>query len=81
MATARQRLRIVSLRNRRGQSSKRGIFINRQSIGTIYINGVPYSYNLDLVYNEYTSIDDIYSDYLAMQASSHKKKVIVVKRK
>lgn len=53
----------------------RGVAINRNSIGTIWINGVPYTYNANLVYANKVTVDQIVED------SQPKRKIIIIKRK
>lgn len=80
MAQARQWLRVWSARNAK---PKKGLFINKMSIGTIWINGVPFTYNADLVYRGEdalnTTIEDIYDDYEKRRTS--KRRVIVIKKR
>lgn len=82
MARAFQRLRLRTFRatNKNGSKGEiRGLFIDRRSIGTIIIDGRPYSYNLDLVYNkEQPTIDRMIED---SQKKKRKKKVIRIRRK
>ena len=53
----------------------KGVAINRNSIGTIWINGVPYTYNANLVYANKVTVDQIVED------SQPKRKIIIIKRK
>lgn len=54
----------------------KGVAINRNSIGTIWINGVPHTYNADLVYKNEVTVDQVIED-----SKPKKKKIILVKRK
>lgn len=71
MARARQELKIISNK----YSKPKGIWINRHSIGTIWINGIPHTYNPQLVYRNEVDVDKIVED------SQPKKKIILIKRK
>lgn len=71
MARARQ---ILIIGSPRGQKTK-GIAINKKSIGTVWINGIPHTYNSDLVYNNPVTIDKIVKD------SQPKPRVIIIRRK
>lgn len=53
----------------------KGVAINRNSIGTVWINGVPYTYNANLVYANKVTVDQIVED------SQPKRKIIIIKRK
>lgn len=53
----------------------KGVAISKKSIGTIWINGVPHTYNSDLVYNNPVTIDKIVKD------SQPKPRVIIIRRK
>ena len=57
----------------------KGIAINKNSIGVMWIGGVPYVYNSDLVYNEYAPIEKIVEDYEKL--FKPKKRIIVIRRK
>ncbi len=80
MATVRQKLVIWSARNPKGP---KGLFINRMSIGTIWVNGVPFTYNADLVYRNEdalnTTIEDIYDNY--EKRCTSKRRTIVIKKR
>lgn len=52
-----------------------GIAINKKSIGTIWVNGIPHTYNANLVYNNPVMVDEIVED------SEPKKKIIFIRRK
>lgn len=81
MARAYQSLRVRSFRFKGRNKIAKGnlLFIDRKSIGTIIIDGVPRSYNLDLVYNnEQPTIDRMIED---SQKKKRKKKVIRIRRK
>lgn len=54
----------------------KGMAINRKSIGTVWINGVPYTYNPNLVYNNPVTVEQIIED-----SQPKKRKVIVIRRK
>lgn len=71
MARARQVLIIGSPRNKK----TKGVAINRNSIGTIWVNGVPYTYNANLVYSNQVTVEQIVED------SQPKRKIIIIKRK
>lgn len=68
-----QRLRIIQLKN---DKKAKGIWINRSSIGTMWVNDVPYTYNADLVYKNEVTVDQVIED-----SQPKKKKIIFVKRK
>lgn len=53
----------------------KGVSINKNSIGTIWINGIPHTYNPQLVYRNEVDVDKIVED------SQPKKKIILIKRK
>lgn len=53
----------------------RGIAINKKSIGTIWVNGAPLTYNADLVYSNQVTTQQIVED------SEPKKKIILIRRK
>lgn len=72
MARARQILIIGSPRGRK----TKGIAINRNSVGTIWIDGVPHTYNADLVYQNKVTVDEVIED-----SKPKKKKVIIIRRK
>ena len=71
-----QRIRELTLKN---QKKAKGIWIDRKSIGTIWVSGIPYTYNADLVYNEYAPIEKIVEDYEKL--FKPKKRIIVIRRK
>lgn len=71
MARIKQVLVIGSPRNRK----PKGIAINKNSIGTVWINGVPHTYNANLVYNNQVTVDQIVED------SQPKQKIIIIKRR
>lgn len=52
-----------------------GVLINKKSIGTIWVNGIPHTYNANLVYNNPVMVDEIVED------SEPKKKIIFIRRK
>ena len=56
-----------------------GVWIDKNSIGTVWINGNPITYNANLVYNEYTPIEKIVEDYEKL--FKPKKRIIVIRRK
>lgn len=72
MSRVRQSLRIISKKD----SKPKGIWINRSSIGTMWVNDVPYTYNADLVYKNEVTVDQVIED-----SQPKKKKIILVKRK
>lgn len=53
----------------------RGIAISRRSIGTVWINGIPYTYNPELIYKTQITTDQIIED------SQPKKRIIIIRRK
>lgn len=53
----------------------KGVAISKKSIGTIWINGVPHTYNPQLVYHNEVDVDKLIDD------SQPKKKIILIKRK
>lgn len=53
----------------------KGVAINKNSIGTVWINGVPHTYNANLVYNNPVTVDKIVED------SQPKQKIIIIKRR
>lgn len=67
----------------RKAAKKELLFIDKRSIGTIWVNGVPFTYNADLVYHGEaamnTTIEDIYDDYEKRRTS--KRRVIVIKKR
>lgn len=71
-----QRLKIIQLKN---DKKAKGIWINKNSIGTVWINNIPYTYNADLVYKNDVTVDDIVED--SKPKNKKKKKIIVIKRK
>lgn len=60
---------------RNGRTPK-GLFIDRKSVGTVWINGVPHTYNANLVYDHPVTVDQIIED-----SQPRKKKVILIRRK
>ena len=56
-------------------NKSKGVWINKKSIGTIWVNGIPHTYNADLVYNNPVTIDEIVKD------SQPKPRVIIIRRK
>lgn len=83
MARAKQTLRVWSARASRKDGRSNGrlgiIIIDRRSVGTIIINGVPHSYNTDLVYHDGTpGVEQMVED---STRKKRKKKVVRIKRK
>lgn len=74
MARARQILIIGSPKGRK----TRGIAINKKSIGTIWVNGIPYTYNANLVYSNKVTTEQIVEDD---QKNKTKKRIILIRRK
>lgn len=70
-----QRLRVIS--NKRHRS--RGIVINKNSIGTIYINGVPYTYNAEKVETNRIDFDDALSG--KRQEGKRRRRKIYIRRR
>ena len=54
----------------------KGMAINRRSVGTVWINGVPHTYNANLVYDHPVTVDQIVED-----SQPRKRKVILIRRK
>lgn len=78
MAVAAQRLKIVSFH---GQGKKaKGVLIDKRSIGTATINGKTYTYNADLVYHEYKSVEEVVED-AEKKKPTNKTRTIVIRRK
>lgn len=65
---------IIILGSPKNNKSK-GVWINKKSIGTIWVNGIPHTYNANLVYNNPVMVDEIVED------SEPKKKIIFIRRK
>lgn len=53
----------------------KGVAINKNSIGTVWINGKPYTYNSDLVYSNPVTVEQIVED------NQPKQKIIIIKRR
>lgn len=74
MARARQILIIGSPKGRK----TRGIAISKKSIGTIWVNGIPHTYNANLVYSNKVTTEQIVEDD---QKNKTKKRIILIRRK
>lgn len=68
-----QKLRIIQHKN---PNNVKGIFISRKSIGTMWVGGVPYTYNANLVYDYPVTVEKIVED-----SQPKKRRVIVIRRK
>ena len=55
-----------------------GIAINKKSIGTIWVNGIPHTYNANLVYSNKVTTEQIVEDD---QKNKTKKRIILIRRK
>lgn len=65
-----QSIREITLKNR---SKAKGVWISKKSIGTVWVDGVPYTFNANLV-------KDNKIDFSTPQ-SSKKKTIIIIKKK
>lgn len=79
MPSVYQSLRILSSKRKK---IKKGIFISKHSVGTIFINGKPLTYNADLVYKDEDDItwQRIQEDY-DRRHGKNRKRVIVIRRR
>ena len=68
-----QKITEISLKDRK---KAKGVWINRKSIGTVWISNIPYTYNAHLVYKNEVTVDRVIED-----SQPKKKKIILVKRK
>ena len=62
----------------RDKNKPKGIWINKRGIGTMYVNGVPYTFNPELVANSYLEMEEKIEEYYRRRS---KKKVIYIRRK
>lgn len=77
MASAGQGLRVFRPKDR-DKNKPKGVWIDRRSIGTMYVNGVPYTFNPELVANSYLEMEEKIEEYYRRRS---KKKVIYIRRK
>lgn len=81
MPRLRQELQVWSFTNKK-KTLPEFLFIDRKSIGTIWVNGKPFTYNAELVYHGEEALnktaEDIIEDY---EKKRRKKRVIIIKRK
>lgn len=56
---ASQKLKITRLENKNSNVTKEISVISKASIGTMYLNGIPYSYNLEETETHQIDFDDI----------------------
>lgn len=68
-----QKLKILRSKKR---TNPKGIWLNRNSIGTMWVSGVPFTYNADKVYSQNVTVDEIKQDQ-----SRAKKTIILIRRK
>lgn len=74
----RQQIHIIDFAAPRKSRLPSFLLIDKRSVGTVVINGIPYTYNPELVYTLDTPIDDIVDDY---EKKKRRKKVIYIKKK
>lgn len=56
----------------------KGVWINRRSIGTVWLNGVPYTFNPELLATNTLDLESRIEEYYRRRS---KKKVIYIRRK
>lgn len=78
MPRLRQNIRIIDFAAPRKSRLSNFLLVDKRSIGIVVINGIPYTYNPELIYSEDTLIDDIVDDY---EKKKRRKKVIYIKKK